>query len=306
VKQFCIVILLLLGIEGFSQTKNQLLKYGDLKFNEGDFYAAAEFYEEAREKDSTDILMNIKVADANRLYNNYAGSLRYYKYIYKVDRGRTYVESLFWLAMMYKQTGDYKNAGKTFKKYNRKFKRKKSTYEYKKSLQEIISCRMAILIARDTLPHLPENLGEGINTTNSEFAGLMKGDTFLYTSLRSEKTGDNLKVFDNSYKIKIYQGTYKDSSVTGSSVLDTMINNTYFQNGNGTFSLDHNRFYFSRCDDQYLCDIYYSELKGGAWSESIRLKINLDGATETQPHITKIDGVKIVSCSTIQILIRIM
>jgi hypothetical protein len=61
-------------------------------------------------------------------------------------------------------------------------------------------------------------------------------------------------------------------------------------NGNGNFSPDKKKFYFTRCEQvtdsmKMHCDIYLSEFKGGQWSEPQRLddKINYPGYTNTQP-----------------------
>jgi len=69
--------------------------------------------------------------------------------------------------------------------------------------------------------------------------------------------------------------------------------------GNGTFSLDGKRFYFSNCEDEgfnYRCKIMVANYEDGRWSrmDSLRGIVNAPGRNTTMPHVTKLNGQEVL------------
>lgn len=276
----------------FGQTQKQLIKYADENVKIGDYYGASLYYQQALNIDSTDIHLLYKYANSLRRYSNYERATYYYKKITKKDKGgRIYKDAWFWLASMQKYNRDYRRSAKTWKKVNSLYKKDKKGYEYLKSVQERLSCSFAMRSKNDstekcTVTHIPE----GINTTNSEFSGLMHEDSIIFSSLRGE-LDENLIVKDPEfYKVHIYSA-FNDSTNTETFLLDTNINNPTSHNANGTFNTNGNKFYFTRCDTLNSCKIFVSSFINNKWTEPDPLpnKINEKGSNTTQPHIATIE-----------------
>src|SRR5207244_4005423 len=100
-----------------------------------------------------------------------------------------------------------------------------------------------------------------------------------------------------AYK-KFYTAKKQNGKWLYSGEFDPMFNKEGYNNGNGAFSTDRKRFYFTRCKKNWknkmLCSIYVSH-KGedGSWSEPVALDKNINESkyTSTQPAVS-IESVK--------------
>lgn len=127
-------------------------------------------------------------------------------------------------------------------------------------------------------------LGDQINSSDQEFAPIPINNSLLYFS--SNRT-DNIQLFRSELD---ETGRWTEATVPESLPLIRQKNYAY-----GSFSPDYTKFYFSVCDnydgewweDQLHCEIYYSELIGGAWTEARALDryINLPGALNIHPFV---------------------
>jgi hypothetical protein len=295
VKRLFIISLavLFLSGSGYGQNIKRFLKYGDQSYAEGDYYGASLYYKMALDVDSIDIEILFKYAESLRQYNEYEKAEWYYAKIFKKERGKLKPLAPFWLATMQKHNGKYKTAAATWKKVNRLYIRNKKSYEYLKSKQEMKSCKYAMRAMRDSADVAVSNLGESINTINSEFSAMITPDSTMYfTSLRSDNINENEEVHEAYYGIKIFEADPLGETWKTKSMLDTTINTQIMHNANGSFSTDGKRFYFTRCGDDYKCDIYVSQLSGKSWGKPTKVagKINGDGYTSTQPFVANVEG----------------
>jgi hypothetical protein len=276
----------------FCQTQKQWLKHADKSFDEKDYYGASIYYRKAMLVDSSNLPVVYKYAESLRLYNEYKLAKKYYNYVFTKDNVRTFQECLYWLATMQKFSAEYVEARKNFMRFLSSYKQKDSFF-YKKAQQEVKSCEFAIELMRDTVSVNIFNLGDSVNTINSEFSVLPVNDSLLiFSSLRSEKMRENSSVKDEDYFLKIYQAEKADTLWKIKNVLDSVINKAGTHNANSSISPDGQKFYFSRCDNDMKCFIYVSELKNGQWQQAKKLNdsINYPGFTATQPLITSIDS----------------
>ena len=282
-----------------AQSQKQYLKYGDKAFSESNVYGAAYYYHKAMTLDSTKLDIVYKYAESLRMYNEYGLSAKYYEYVFKRDMKLKFRESLFWQATMQKSNGHYTEAKKNFKKvYSFIYKKEPTSYFYLKSLKEQESCDFAINNSKtDTSKISIKNLGHPVNTINSEFSALPINDTVLYfSSLRTSLPKENSEIEDAEYWVRIYQNNFHIDTLNPPKEIDNLINTVGFHNANGSFSNDGQRFYFSRCDKNFNCAIYWSEKKNNIFQKSIRLneQINLSGSTNTQPFIANYDDKEIL------------
>lgn len=292
-KTFIYFILFLIPGLSLAQNAKQLIQFADENYDLGDYYGASLYYKKAMDLDSADIHLLYKYATSLRKYNNYTGAQFYYGKITEKDKGgRIYPDAVYWLGHMQKFNGEYKDAIKSFKKAKSLFGKKKKSYEYLKTKQEISSCNYAKKNYTDSISNCAvKNAGAGVNTTNSEFSAFPVNEFLYFSSLRSDKIGEELEVFvPNDYKISIYEAEEVDFWQTESKI-SAPINDMTVHSANGCLNSDQTTFYFTRCDSLNSCKIYVSEIKNGKWTTPTLLpdKINHSKATRTtQPNIAKI------------------
>ena len=276
-------LLILFSFGAQAQNFKTLVKWADQSAEEGDYYGASLYYERAMMMDSTDLELLWKVAESFRKYNNYVKAEYYYERVLKRERGRVYPESAFWLATMQKHNGNYRDAIKGWKKFNRKYKRDKDSYYYRKSRQEMEACKWAREHLFDSVPVPMNNVGMPVNSFISEFAPfLVDSSTLLLSSLRAENYGENREVFQKKYHVQIYKSEKEGNAWGEPEPLDTTVNRSNWHQANGVYNGDGTRFYFSRCDDEYACGIWEQRLEGGQWTEPKALD-EINEANTTHP-----------------------
>lgn len=279
------------------QSKKQYVEFADENFEEGDYYGASIYYEKALTIDSVDIDLLFKYAEALRKYNNYQKAEYYYNKVYKKGNGRIHPECVFWLATMQKFNGKYKESAKTWKRVKTVTRDKKS-FQYIKANQEKRSCTYARRISKYGSEITAKNIGEGVNTFDSEFSPFVHEEKLYYSSLRAEKMGVDQQVNDEVYKIKVYDAELKDSVWKTNKMIDRSVNNLIDHNANNCFSPDGKEFYFTRCSDFSSCKIMVSKYKDGKWDTPKVLNINSSDGTTTQPMLAKIQDKEILFFSS--------
>lgn len=159
----------------------------------------------------------------------------------------------------------------------------------------IDSAEQIRFMLQDTLPVVIERLAGQINSPYSEYNGYLDADsTFFFSSLRPETVEDCESLFEPFWSTKIYASKLTVSGYSTPKPLPVVVNSTQYYNCNFTFSRDRSLLYFSRClraaDKADLqCEIWGTENRNGKWAKPKRLtrKINLPGATATQPHLVE-------------------
>lgn len=273
----------------YCQTPKQWAKLADEASAEGDYLGASIYYKNALSTDSSDAGLIFKYAESLRKCNDYGLAEYYYNKV-----GSSNDLALFWQAMMQKFNGDYESAEDNFKKFE-KIHKDKSSYFIKKAKQEIKSCAYAKKLILDSVEVRIINAGLDLNSTYAELSPVIQNDTtLLYSSLRM----DSLPGSKNNYQMMISRAQYLNAKWVAISNLDTSINNPGFHNGNGSFSADRQKFYFSRCamSPERKCDLFRAEIKNGKWQTPVKLEqgINVENYTSTQPVIASLDGAEIL------------
>ena len=277
------------GTELFAQNINRYLEEGDQYLSSGDFYNASLNYVQYLKEDSLNKLALSKYAESLRLLNDFEKAKVVYLKLYKKDRGISFPESMFWLAMVHKSLGEYEEAKLLFDKYNKLFK-KKGTYTALKSQVEMNACDWAQKEVRQKSTTRIEQLDSTKNTAFSEFAPSVL-DSVLFFSSSKENLKQNKK---NLPKTAIYSSK---NNAAATLVSDSIFNSQEINTGNLSFSSDGKSCYFTRCvainPTEMKCAIYARYLKDGKWSNAKRLNdtINQPEYSSTQPCIAKVDSV---------------
>ncbi len=280
------------------QAQNELgkyLKFADEQMVKGDYVYALTYYEKAMELDSNTVTILWKYAEALKSYKDYPKAALYYQKVYEKEETTLFPYSLLNWGLMEKQCGNYEIAIDIFKRAKKKYSKDKKSYVYLKSKRELESCIWALSASKIEAKLIPVQLPEGLNTVNSEFGHNITNNVFIISSLRADSIGNSEEIYDATYTNQLYQFPWNDSIQKAQAEKIMALNIAGINSGNGTFSLDGKRFYFSQCENgatQFNCKIAISNYKNGKWStpELAGEIINEPGANTTTPHITKIDG----------------
>jgi len=201
-----------------------------------------------------------------------------------------------WYPEMLKYQGRYEEARKNFQKYY-KATRNKSTYFGKKAKHEMKACEFAKRLAEDSADIAVTNLGEGLNTYDSEFSPVFMDDsTIFFSSLRAEKIKKTNEVVDKQYLIRIFRGERNGGQWNATGEPPEVINAGEEHSANGSLSVDGNKYYFTRCSADFKCKLYVALKKGNTWqpAEPLVELINEVGSNTTQPFIAKVNNKEVL------------
>lgn len=292
-----LILVLLCSSNLFGQDLlGKYLKFADEQYAKGDYYYAIEYYEKAMTFDSNSVDILWRYAETLRAYKDYRKAEFYYKKVYEKEMGAFYPSSLLNLGLMQKQNGHYDSAIETFKKAKKKYYKDKKSYLYLKSKREIESCLWAKSAIRDTNEVDFRRLPETVNTKNSEFGHGIYNGQLIFSSLRADSINSNEEVYEKHYTTHLFGSKVTEGKYDASTKLEDLFLEN-FNSGNGTFSLDGNRFYFSKCSDEgynYRCKIMVANYRHGKWTsiDSLGEIINSTEANTTMPHIASVDGIE--------------
>lgn len=291
-----LVALILFG-SSFVFGQNNLPKYLDFakkQYEKGDYYYALMYYEKALVIDSNtvDILWNY--AETLRAYKDYRKAELYYDKVYQKESGKLYPASLLNLGLMQKQNGKYEIAIETFKLAKKKYYKDKKGYLYKKAKRELESTIWATSAILDTQIGDFEALPETVNTVNSEFGHGIYNDELIFSSLRADSINSAEEVYSPEYSTSLYRSRKNDVSFESSERIKSLFIEK-LNTGNGSFSIDGSRYYFSLCSEenfQYRCKIMVAQYRNGDWYalDSLGSIINEPGANSTMPCIASLKG----------------
>lgn len=294
---YLIVVFIGIGIcSGTAQNKiKKIISFADEQYKKGDYYYALEYYKKALEKDSNSIVLLWKYAETNRGYKNYIDAEKYYGKVYAREQTKKYPNSLLNLGLMQKQNGNYKQALKTFELSLKKLSNKSGTYYYKKSQREVESTKWALKnsgYVSDSLIHLPLT----VNSYDAEFPHAVMDNKLVFSSLKADSLNQDEEVYGKSYKTKIYYSEFDSLGVLQPFKLNEDLFDENYNYGNGTFSTDASKFYYSICEDNgfsYTCNIIVASYIDGAFNitDTLGPEINQKGKNTTMPKLASIDGV---------------
>lgn len=287
---FIVSCFLLFAFNTQAQKLKQLLADGDKAMADNDYFAAAIYFNQAILQDSSDMAVQYKYAEASRLNFDYDIADHWYAKVFKKDsQGKLYPECSFWIAMMKKNKGKYKDAKKMFDKYAKKNKKKKDSYFVKKAIQEVAACDYAqLLMASPDKTVNMIHLDSMVNSKVSEYAPIEVDSVLYFSSLRDKKDRD--KKNNVSYN-KIYTAVQDSLKWHKANELDTLFNRNGIHNANTAFNNDYSKVYITRCQQknasEFSCEIYFSDFKDGHWGplQLLPSEINQKGSTNTQPAI---------------------
>ncbi|PWH86452.1 tetratricopeptide repeat protein [Brumimicrobium oceani] len=286
------LIVLLLFLSFASSGQQELKKYLDFaqeKYDEGDYVYALQYYEKAMKIDSNTIDILWGYAETLRAYKDYRKAAFYYGKVYGREKAQLFPSSLLQYGLMTKQTGDYDQALELFKLGKKKYRQDRRGYLYMKSRAEVQSCVWAKSNEGDTANYIFEALPKHINTPNAEFGHRIHKNQLIFSSLRADSISTNEEVYDTTYSTHLYRSAMENGEYLNANQIEELAFDN-IHTGNGTYSLDGSRFYFSYCGDDgqnYKCKILVAYVDGESFVDIDTLGriINSENANTTMPFI---------------------
>jgi len=276
------------------QELKKYLEFAQEKYQSGDYIYALQYYEKAMAIDSNTINTLWEYAETLRAYKDYPKAAYYYGKVYSRESTEIYPASLLQYGLMLKQSGKYDEALEVFKLAKKKYRSDPRGYLYRKSRVEMQSCVWAKSNQGDSTHHVFEALPDHINTPNAEFGHRVFDNQLIFSSLRADSVSTSEEVYDPSYSTHLYRSAIQDSGYNE----EELIKDLHWDNvhsGNGSYSLDGKRFYFSYCSDagyNYKCKILVAYVDGDRFVDIDTLGsiINYENANTTMPFIAEWDG----------------
>ncbi len=295
-----LIISLLVPVFSSAQTvqnlnSKQSLKMADYLFNMGSYFNAISYYERVYEKQANNAYAVNQIAQSQMLLRDYKEAEKWYKVLQDLNVD-TYPDAAYYYALCLKYNAKFTEAKSAFDKFSKTYKGVNASVMKKKAKMQADGCDLAIQMIAHPDTVKVEHLGSNVNAPYTEFGPVpFSNDLLLYSSLKS----DTIIVLDDHKRNQSFAQFYAvpivNDSTYGESYIykDMPINNNDIHNGNGSFSADKKRFYFTRCklDEATMkmhCDIYMTEIKkdGAKWSNPVKLpaEVNSD-STQTHPAV---------------------
>jgi hypothetical protein len=268
--------------------QGDLARTAERLYNEGKYADAAEYYERAWRTKTERQEYIYKAGECYYWVKDYRKAIDCYQSI-KFENEKFELVGLKY-ARSLKQDGRYREAIEEFKWFARDYKGPKKAQLDKIMVNDIKGCELGIELATSRKPkELPVDvqlLPEWVNSTENEFAPIAFSDDLLYFS--SMVAG----------KAQLFRTNRVDGAWSSPSPPQGLPNMAAEHFGNGTFSPDGTRFYYTQCNAVNVeviggnglraqCEIFVTRRKNGKWSEPERLRdyINPEKSTNTHPFV---------------------
>jgi OmpA-OmpF porin, OOP family len=298
-----IIILLLTSLHSFSQAPIntdglkdfQLKRFAQNAQRKGDIYSAITYLEAYLKNNTNSYEDWYEIANLYRKARDYQKSEKAYKTV--IDNVLTkYPDSQFYYARMLKANGNYEAAKIEYTKFTTS--KNNADIENIKQLKklakaEIAGCDTAIELSKGKYSAVVTHLNESINKAHVESSPLLlDSNTLVYTSLNEEE----LELYDLENKDsipvrKLYVAKKEEKQWNGGTIYKGPFNEKNVNVGNGTFSPDGKRFYFTKCKPNFegkmICRIFVSTKEKETWSEPKDLGniVNSEEFTSTMPAV---------------------
>ncbi|CAN5335578.1 hypothetical protein BH09BAC1_BH09BAC1_28310 [soil metagenome] len=267
-------------------------------YENGSYINALMYYEEAYAQKPENACIVSRLAKLNYLVRDYGKAETYYGKFYELDP-KKFSKAKYMQALMQKYNGKYDEAKKNFQAFIGEYDNAdddKADFE-KIVKRQVEGCELGIKTTSDPERVIVTLLDEKVNNPFSDFAPIARENgELVYSSLIAKKAiilpNEEEENADSVAAAIPYARIYTTQR-SGDTWLDKQlfpapITSDQYHVGNGAFSKDGNRFYFTQCMVgealRMECEIYVSVKKGGTWDKPVKLDIN-KGSTTTHPSV---------------------
>ena len=259
----------------------------------GDLYSAIDYYEYHHEISPGNAKTIYKLGELYLKTRNYEKAEEYFLMAYNGNANK-YPLAHYFYAKALMQQGKYDDAKDNFAKFVKEYKSGAEKKKYKNlSMAQINGCDLAKQLKDSSLKIIVTHIDTSVNKAHIEANPIaIDENTLWYTSLRADAV-EYYDVNDSTNNIpltKFYKAIKKGGKWNFVDTLDAF-NDSVLNVGNGAFSVDKNRFYFTKCKKNWknktICHIWVSKKEGGKWltPEELPEPINIKNYTSTQPTL---------------------
>ncbi|MDG5800574.1 OmpA family protein [Marinilabiliaceae bacterium ANBcel2] len=257
-----------------------------------DYYQAACFLEELLKRDSNDADVGRELGIVYYELHNYekAGDLLWNSY---QDDTRRNMDALYYYALTLKKMGRYKESLEYFDVLRRRHRRIDGVSRW--IIDNEIEGAKEALKKRDPIVTMrASRLDSTVNFSARQFSPVITPDDNIAFGAVRDNAPDYINLQDSYTPVTQF---YKVSREDGDKVKlksdpdPPFYNSNEFDTGDGAYSPDGTRFYFSKCYVNYqgkeLCNIYVSHLNDSVWSEPKILgsEVNRNRYTSKNPTV---------------------
>jgi outer membrane protein OmpA-like peptidoglycan-associated protein/tetratricopeptide (TPR) repeat protein len=269
-----IYILLFISISANSQEKALLT--ADKKFKQEQYIQAVKIYEQLAKKGVASVEIYERLGDSYYFNANYEKAFVWYQKLYELNANCS-SEYLYRYAQCLKSTGNYDLAKTILEQYSNKEKLEIRADLFKKFNGKANT--------DDRLSKAFNVMNLDINSTKSDYGGIIKGDTIVFASARNRNLANRIYKRTNQSFTNLYYSTIKSLVDIPEPKLFSKNTFSKFHEATPTFSKDGNTMYFTQNEVKKnnkgkavngLYKIYKSELINGNWNTPIKIQIEAD------------------------------
>lgn len=274
-----------------AQDWRKISKTAKKHYAAANYSKAAEYYELAWQSKTSKKEFLFKAAECYAIIKNYPKAAEIFQQLRKNKDELPLVDWHY--GRILKNQEKYQEAIDIFSEFQQNYEGKDRVRILQLAANDIEGCEMALRFKEENLKAqvVLENPGENVNTIANEFAPIPFSDDILYFS--SDMKGNKARI-------------YRSQRIGGEwiqAVEPKFPNTPEGHLGNGTFTPDGKRFYFTICKSdkiwdgiQAQCEIYVTKRSENKWTDPVKLRdyIRMDGKTATHPFVTHINGTEIL------------
>jgi len=259
----------------------------DLK-NQGNYLDAIVVYEMVNKDKPKELYTIQQLGECNYAIRNYKECVKWFGLLASLDSLK-YPYSRYYLAKSLKYDGQYEKAIPEFERFHKKeFYFKDAVWEEKMKevkstvADEIAGCRLAMEFAlKPPSKSSVENLGPKVNHPLTDLSPhLITDSLLLYAALLPDSAFEAHDTTKTRFTRMLVTARTANGWQAGE-LYDFPYNSGDYHVGNGVYSPDKQRFYFTRCSQREAggmhCQIFESSFTNGAWSEPALLGEAVNG-----------------------------
>lgn len=270
-------------------------KLANSLYEKGSYYNALTYYQEVVEKKEKHVKALERAAYLNYVLRDYKTAEANYKKLLEHEKGlKKYPNTRYMYALQLKYNGKYEESKAAFEEFKKEYEESDASAMKKLADKHIEGCNLAKELLKNPDRVKIEHLGKDVNNPYTDFSPSMHGspDEIVFGSIRSDTVLNLTNIGDQDYKSKLYTAKYEGGKWK-TTAFPAPFNSAEFHSGNGVYSEDNTRFYYTRCSEsenlKMICAIYVSNFENGKWAEPVKLgaSVNAENATTTQPALAK-------------------
>ncbi|MCK9255851.1 MAG: OmpA family protein [Bacteroidales bacterium] len=278
--------------ESMTLRPGQVLKLAKTAQKDGDIFSAIDYYKIYEELNPGRPKVQAALGQLYLKEKNYREAQKYLFDAYNLDP-KNNIMDLFYYAECLKTLGEYTEAKQYFNQFISIARKNKDLKEEvklaKNHIEGIASAELWLSMPNNIIV---KHIGKEVNKPHIDFSPIpYEDDKLIWASLAE----DEVKYYDpNKDELpvrKFYLAQRKGEEWKNLGEFEEVINGININTGNGAFSGDKKRFYFTRCSKDYsnkvICKIFVSNLENNIWQEPQELpeQINQAGSTNTMPSV---------------------